>query len=1063
MYDVAGPWRTARRQGEGEGEAAPPPGAAEVLGRVRRLLGNYLPGMSCDPRRWPLALASGVPDALEAERLFALGWLRWAAGDPAAAEELLAAADERCRLAPEVEEPGALPPLGPGVLAARSAYWRARVGVLRGRADAVAGYEAALRRLGGSPQATAWYVDLLWRDGRIDRAEQVWKAVRANKRVAGCDEGPLLEARGCLRRGELGLAEKLLREAAPTNGVAWVERLLLLCWAQAGLRQPDRAAESLRQAGEGPYPPTALHTWAGLLHARGRGEGVTAPALPGWEEWLQGQAARQEGRHAEAGAHYRAAMSRAAVAPFARFGLVCLGQESPTVVLVGAPGLFFALRCRARQAVGRFCAREISAGELLEVLQQAAQAGYAGAEHYRRLARVLQLRPPSAGDLHELLAAEPTDAGRRNAARVALEQLRRLPPAEALPVVRGLAGAAWLDGPLGEELARQGVRLALLLGDPGVLNAGGWGHATGGATPAMGPATPATGFGPVATPSTGSEDSTRGFTTWPPPPGVPERPALEPLAGDRVVKPRVESSEPGGGGAAAPVDALARALLGDEDAPGEEPPAVVWAAARALARGAVDAGWHERLRAVRAPRYRGLAQALLLQEAAGRADLPAVGAALEDLDAWRAFRGAPPAFVVRVLEALAAAQPGHPVWQRCLPGWLALWDAGATGALSSAAGAGPPAGVDPAAWFLHQAARAWQADDPAAALAFVQQAQASTSGPLPPAGVVEAALPLLRRLADAAALAGCLGGAARAEALADLVDLLQELPTGQAVLGKAREGDGPGVRAALAELGGQPGLPGRLHHHLALLAWRGAQGQDEGDLWRQAWQSWVSFLSGPDGPAEAEQGVLLEHLLGVHRGRINDLLARDEVPAARAHAALVRSLPGLWPALAAPVARWGEDLATGGLLAAREAMRHGAFPDGWRANYDAGLPLLRRLLSLNPEDGRLLTALVEVCAEWFLDLYNTSDGRLADEVRRATPLARQLARLAGARTVGAAARAAVAEFWKFRGFVEPDPAARAALYREALRFDPGNGNVRELLAQMGESTEAGEGDEREPV
>ena len=61
------------------------------------------------------------------------------------------------------------------------------VRVLLGRPDAVAGYESALRRL-GSPQATAWYVDLLWRAGRIDRAEQVWKAVRSNKRVLGCDE-----------------------------------------------------------------------------------------------------------------------------------------------------------------------------------------------------------------------------------------------------------------------------------------------------------------------------------------------------------------------------------------------------------------------------------------------------------------------------------------------------------------------------------------------------------------------------------------------------------------------------------------------------------------------------------------------------------------------------------------------------------------------------------------------------------------------------------------------------------------------------------------------------------
>jgi acyl transferase domain-containing protein/3-hydroxymyristoyl/3-hydroxydecanoyl-(acyl carrier protein) dehydratase len=49
----------------------------------------------------------------------------------------------------------------------------------------------------------------------------------------------------------------------------------------------------------------------------------------------------------------------------------------------------------------------------------------------------------------------------------------------------------------------------------------------------------------AAAPAPGSEDSTRGFTAWPPPPGVPGRSCLEPPGGDRVVKPRVESSEPG--------------------------------------------------------------------------------------------------------------------------------------------------------------------------------------------------------------------------------------------------------------------------------------------------------------------------------------------------------------------------------------------------------------------------------------------------------------------------------------------------------------------------------------
>ena len=113
------------------------------------------------------------------------------------------------------------PPLEAGVLLARPAYWHARVRLLQGAADAVTEFEAVLRTLGGSPQATAWFVDLLWRAGRVDRAEQVWKSVRGNRRVLGCDEGPLLEARSFLRRGEAGPAERVLQESAPASGVAW--------------------------------------------------------------------------------------------------------------------------------------------------------------------------------------------------------------------------------------------------------------------------------------------------------------------------------------------------------------------------------------------------------------------------------------------------------------------------------------------------------------------------------------------------------------------------------------------------------------------------------------------------------------------------------------------------------------------------------------------------------------------------------------------------------------------------------------------------------------------------
>ena len=79
---------------------------------------------------------------------------------------------------------------------------------------------------------------------------------------------------------------------------------------------------------------------------------------------------------------------------------------------------------------------------------------------------------------------------------------------------------------------------------------------------------------------------------------------------------------------------------------------------------------------------------------------------------------------------------------------------------------------------------------------------------------------------------------------------------------------------------------------------------------------------------------------------------------------------------------------------------------------------------------------------------------LAEQVERFTPFALQLARQVEGRPGDLAARAALAGFTKFRGFVAADPARRADLYREALRFNPADDNVRELLAQL-EGTDGG--------
>jgi hypothetical protein len=277
----------------------------------------------------------------------------------------------------------------------------------------------------------------------------------------------------------------------------------------------------------------------------------------------------------------------------------------------------------------------------------------------------------------------------------------------------------------------------------------------------------------------------------------------------------------------------------------------------------------------------------------------------------------------------------------------------------------------------------------------------------------------------------------------------------------------PQDRAELAALAEGPDLPPRLAHHLALIETWAAQALEEREqpdaaeaYWRRAWGCWLRFLAAPaEGDAGAARGLLLDWLLGRHRRRINDLLARNAVDRARRLWALVQELPGRAAALdealgrdlAERVGRFREELATEYLLTTREAMRYGDVPEGWRADYEKGLGYLRRLLSLDRDNLRLLTALVEVCGEWFLDLYNATDGpRLREQVERFTPFALQLARLVEGRPGDVAARAAVADFYKFRGFVAGDRSRAAALYREALRFNPSNGNVRDLLAELGE-------------
>src|SRR5262249_53956806 len=222
---------------------------------------------------------------------------------------------------------------------------------------------------------------------------------------------------------------------------------------------------------------------------------------------------------------------------------------------------------------------------------------------------------------------------------------------------------------------------------------------------------------------------------------------------------------------------------------------------------------------------------------------------------------------------------------------------------------------------------------------------------------------------------------------------------------------------------------------------------------RRAWRSWLRFLEEP--PAPEARDLALDHLLTGHRHRLEGLLAREAIEPARRLWGLAQELPPLAPSdvlrgeLAARVERFRDELATEYLLTTREAMRYGAIPEGWRADYEKGLAGLRRLLSLDRDNLRLLTALVEVCAEWFLDLYNAADPpTLAAQVERFTPFAVQLARQTEGRPGELPARVALSDFFKFRGFVARSAEDKKALYREALRFNPANANARELLAEL---------------
>jgi hypothetical protein len=1019
MFQTDFEMRMAAREREMLPAHTPEEAARLALGRVRKALTDCKPGLIFDPARLRLLLETPLPGpAQEIERLFSLGWLAWLASDPACAVELLTEAFNRC------------PRDGTNDWYAQSAYWRTRVRLLLHQPEALADYETVLRTLKGSPQGTAWFVDLLWRAGRVDRAEQVWKSVRANKKVLACEEGPLLEARSLLRRGELPSAEKVLTEATPVNGVVQVERCLLLAWIATTQKQPQKAADLLAQADRGPYPAGARERWRRLLTWRNQATGVADEAelqSPLLRDLARGQQARLEGNLVEASAALQQARGNSVSEPFARYALACLGKDDPAALLAGQPGLFLAVRCRVRQMVERFRTRQASTSELLDALHSSSATKFSdpSVEHFRQITQLLQRRDPSVDDLRGVVSQAPVDpAQRRNLFRAALETaVRRLPIAAQRELLLEWARLPWLEAEpeLRALLARPLLRLVLQQG---------------------------------TTEST-ERDLVESLH--------PEEPLLA------MLRPAPESAGGPGSSASPPVALLqaARSLAG-----------------KAVLEGDAAATWRDQVRRLgETGRWRGLAQALLVQESARRGDVGAVAALLDETDRWRGFRQGPPRFVLRALVALVSRQPAHPAWKRSLPRWLQLWDPSALGSegqtlsaqagLSSASALGspPPPGVPAVAWSLHLAARAL--DNPSEALACVRRALAAVPelAGLPEANLVREALPQLERRALARSL-GLLvcpegnQGPTEPGLLVDAIDLLRSFPDGLALLEAMQQGDANRARAVLDNLLRGPGIPPRLQHHLALLELHTAREMEEAEQteqaspsWRNAWQAWLRWLAEPAASqiTEEDRSLLLDWLLGLHRSSVNELLARGEVDRARRHWDLVQELPerarslseDLGQDLSQRLSRFRDDLAGEYLVTTREAMRYGTIAEGMHADYEKGLTYLRRLLSLDKDNVRLLTALVEVCGEYFLDLYHAgSPPALIEQVERFTPFALQLARLVESQPGALAARAALAEFYKFRGFVTRDREQKLAMYREALRFNPGNENVRNLLNDL---------------
>ncbi len=463
MYHGAADPRSARCSLDTPAGFSPEATVRTVLARIRKLLDAYTPGMSVERTRLPDALTSVLSDpALERERHFALGWLNWLNDDPVGAEPVLAEAMRRAREANAIEA------------LAESAYWCARVRLLLGRAEALTEFESVLRTLGGSPRATAWFVDLL-----VAR-----RPCRSGR--AGVEVGARQSPSGRLRRGAVARSADAVASRRDDAGRALAQRGDAepaasygsndsCCWrgSPSIKNNTTRRRACCGRRAKGRIPRRRCK--------RGRRESERSPRLPAAQpaaeagtrrspvalrDFLIGQQARARGT---SGAGDRG-LSRGT------------GQSGGAAVRALRSGVSGAGRSRrAARRASRGCFSPCAAGRGWP------WSAFAAARPARRNVSTRFSKPPSPATktpppntsaaspspcnsvnptsrfVRELAARPNTDAAARNCFRAALElAVRRLPAADAADLLLEWSKRDDLEDELRSLVGRQLLRLSLL-------------------------------------------------------------------------------------------------------------------------------------------------------------------------------------------------------------------------------------------------------------------------------------------------------------------------------------------------------------------------------------------------------------------------------------------------------------------------------------------------------------------------------------------------------------------------------------------------------------------------